>query len=205
MSRAEHVKTEIAKAPARRGRPRDERSRQAMLRAAREMMAQGGLFAVTIEGVAARAGVGRPTVYRHWRNRHEVAMAALMDAAPADLGQGGDAGSVRMRLTAQLDRLIAFFASPLGRSVGLMLAASHEDTDLAKAFRDQFIQARRAESREVLAEAVKTGELREDIDVEVAVDMIYGPVFYRVLMAHEPFTHAFSERLVEQVLRGVAR
>ncbi|MBL8675555.1 MAG: helix-turn-helix transcriptional regulator, partial [Rhodospirillales bacterium] len=91
--------------PRTRGRPRSEAARAAILRAARELMERGGPAAVTMEGVAERAGVGKPTVYRWWPDRHAVAMAALIELAPADEGPSASAKPALERLRAHLRRV----------------------------------------------------------------------------------------------------
>ncbi len=124
--------------PARRGRPPSEAARLAILRAARELLDEGGLLSVSMEGIAARAGVGKPTVYRHWSNRYEVAMAALIEAT-----SGAEApklpGAPLEALRAQLHGLAGLFTSPTGRNVAMMLASGYGETALAKAFRLYFV------------------------------------------------------------------
>ncbi len=186
-----------------RGRPRDEGARLAILRAARAMLEQGGVTAVTMEGVAQRAGVGKPTVYRHWPNAHAVAMAALLEDAPAE-PEGRAARGAMPALRRQLRQIATLFATPTGRSVTMMLAAANQDTELSKAFRNHFILARRNEGRALLATATADGLLRPDFDVEVALDMIYGPLFYRLLAGHARLDAAFTDALLDHVLSGLA-
>ncbi|HKR24483.1 MAG TPA: TetR/AcrR family transcriptional regulator [Allosphingosinicella sp.] len=189
--------------PGRRGRPPSEAARRAILKAARELLDEGGLLSVTMEGIAARAGVGKPTVYRHWSNRYEVAMAALIDAtreAEAPVRPGAPLEA----LAEQLHRLAELFTSPTGRNVAAMLLSGYGETALSKAFRVYFVQARRDEGRALLGEAVATGQVRADIDLELALDLIYGPVFYRLTMAHAPIDAGFADALLKEVLAGIA-
>ncbi len=86
-----------------------------------------------------------------------------------------------------------------------MIAASLGETELAKAFRNQFIAASRAHGRELLERAMRQGELREDLDLEVALDLVYGPIYYRLLVGHAPLDRAFTDAVLDQVLRGLAR
>ena len=189
--------------PARRGRPPSEAAKRAILKAARELLAEGGLLSVTMEGIAARAGVGKPTVYRHWSNRYEVTMAALMDATKdAEAPSLPDAPLAALRQ--QLLGLAGLFTSPTGRNVAAMLVSGYGETALSKAFRVYFVQARRDEGRGLLRRAVALGELRADIDLEVALDLIYGPVFYRLTMAHAPIDAGFVDALLKEVLAGIA-
>ncbi len=132
--------------PRPRGRPRSTKARSAILRAARELLAEGGPAAVTMEGVASRAGVGKPTVYRWWPDRHAVAMAALMEGeAPRTTRRAPR--SALLALRQQLRTIAERFAAPTGRHVATMIAASDLETEFSKAFRNHFVLARRAEGR----------------------------------------------------------
>jgi AcrR family transcriptional regulator len=191
------------RAPAKpRGRPRSERSRQAILRAARELLDQGGPGAVTMEAVAERAKVGKPTVYRWWPDRHAVAMAALMHTDPA----GARLGASLPALTAlrkELVRIAERFATPTGRHVATMIAAADRDSELSKSFRNHFVLARRSEGKALLVQAIRQGEIRRGVALEVALDLLYGPLFFRLLMGHAPLDAAFAKRVLSEVLRGL--
>lgn len=201
-----------------RGRPRSMKARRAILRAAHELLAEGGPSSVTIEGIAARAGVGKPTIYRTWPNAHAVTMAALMESNAA--GQTADPAGKRTAepasklnekpaaalaaLRSQLHEVARVFSAPLGRSVTLMIAAAERETELSKAFRNHFILARRTEGRAFLTAAMSNGEIRKDLDLEVALDLIYAPVFYRLLMGHAPLTARFIDDVLNMALQGLS-
>jgi AcrR family transcriptional regulator len=210
-----------------RGRPRSLEARRAILKATHELLAEGGLPAVTIEGIAARAGVGKPTIYRTWPNAHAVAMAALMEndnsSEPADAAghrvsppsaatsktseaptaNEEGSGSALAALRTQLHEVARVFSAPLGRSVTQMIAAAEPDTELSKAFRNHFILARRNEGRAFLATAMLSGEIRQDLDIDVGLDLIYAPVFYRLLMGHAPLTSRFIDDVLNLALQGI--
>ncbi|UXI66877.1 TetR/AcrR family transcriptional regulator [Tahibacter amnicola] len=200
------VKPEQSPEPARRsrGRPRNLEARQAILAAARDLMAAGGPGAVTMEAVAARAGVGKPTVYRWWPDRHAVAMAALMSEVPTDSADTPALSPVAA-LHQHLRDVAAAFATPSGRNAASLIAAADSATELAKAFRNHFVMARREEGRALLASAVEAGELRADLDADIALDLLYGPVFFRLLMGHAPLSAAAVDAVIANVLRGLAR
>lgn len=196
---AQHTSGEIRE----RGRPRSERARQAILAATRELLEEGGLTAVTVEGIAQRAGVGKPTIYRYWANRYEVAMTALMDAAAAP----APARRQKTPLDAlkhQLRQVATLFGSALGRGVTSILASADSDTEVAKAFRNHFIQARRDEGRALLQAAIEAGDLRADVDLELVLDLIYGALFYRLLMGHGPLGPRDADALLRTVIEGLA-
>lgn len=185
-----------------RGRPRSEKARSAILAATRDLMEQGGLTAVTMEGIAQRAGVGKPTIYRYWANRYEVAMTALMDAAEAQTSTTLSQSPLVM-LKHQLRQVAELFGSALGRGVTSILASADADTEVAKAFRNHFIQARRNEGGRHLQAAVAAGDLRDDVDLELALDLIYGALFYRLLMGHGALGPADADALLDTVIEGL--
>jgi AcrR family transcriptional regulator len=186
-----------------RGRPRSPQVRDAILSAARALLEESGVAGLTMEAVAERAGVGKPTVYRWWPNRHAVAMAALMDAAtarPVRTRTRSPLRSLREQLLAVSDTL----ASRQGRSVTAMIASADPDTEIAKAFRHHFVLERRNEGRALLLRAIEAGEVRPQIDVDAALDQLYGALFFRVLMGHAPVDAAFVRALLDQVVSGLA-
>jgi len=186
-----------------RGRPRSATARAAILRATAEILEESGVTAVTMEGVAQRAGVGKPTLYRSWRNANELAMAALIETQKAPPAARATASALD-DLRQQLRKVAAVFASRVGRNVAMMVAAADDGTELSKVFRTHFILTRREEGRALLQEAVRQGAVRRDIDFEVALDMIYGPLFYRLLIGHKPLTAEFTDQLLKQAMDGLA-
>jgi AcrR family transcriptional regulator len=184
------------------GRPRSQRARRAILEATRALLEEGGLTSVTVEGIAQRAGVGKPTIYRYWGNRYEVAMTALMDAA-ASAKPAPRARTPLESLRRQLRQMAELFGSPLGRGVTSILAAADANTEVAKAFRNHFIKARRDEGRGHLEAAIERGELRSDVDLELALDLIYGPLFYRLLMGHGALGPAEADAVLDTVVEGL--
>lgn len=188
--------------PRPRGRPRSTEARAAILRATREILNEGGLTAVTMEGIAARAGVGKPTIYRAWPNAHAVAMAAMMETK-TKAPKVAPSRSAIADLKQQLRGVAEVFASRMGRQVTSMIAAASTDSELSKVFRNHFILARREEGRAILMRATAAKEVRRGIDVDVALDMIYGPVFYRLLMGHAALDDKFTDAVVDHALKGL--
>lgn len=168
------------------------------------LIAEKGLTALTVEGVAARAKVGKPTIYRHFANRFELAMTALMASVPMELAGDPGQGSALARLEAQLRQIAALFASPSGRHVASILASSERESEIGKAFRSHFVETRRLEGRAILADAIAAGEVRADLDLDLALDLVYGPLFYRLAMRHVPLGRDFVDGLLRDLLRGFA-
>ena len=182
-----------------RGRPRDPRTRAAILAAARALLERGGLTAVTIEAIAAKAGVSRPTIYRYWPNAPAVAMAAFLEASgPPSAGKA--ARSPLAALRAQLHAVADAFAAPAGRSVAAMVAAAQSETELAKAFRNEFIARNRDAARILLERSIAERLVVPPADIDLALDLIFGALFYRLLMGHAPITRSFVDQLLDAVI-----
>ena len=192
-----------APSPPNRGRPRDPRTRAAILAAARALLERGGLTAVTIEAIAAKAGVSRPTIYRYWPNAPAVAMAAFLEAS-AEPGAGKTSRSPLAALRAQLHAVADAFAAPAGRSVAAMVAAAQSETELAKAFRNEFIARNRDAARLMLERCIAERLVAPPADVDLALDLVFGPLFYRLLMGHAPITRTFVDRLLDAVIPASA-
>ncbi len=157
-----------------------------------------------MEAVAARAGVGKPTLYRWWPDRRAVAMAALLETDPLGPAASRD-GSALAELRQQLRLLAVRLGTPTGRHVLSMIAASDPASDLSKAFRERFALGRRAEGKVLLERAVREGEVRADLDIEVALDMLHGALFFRLLLGHAPLEEHFANRALAVALRGMVR
>jgi len=190
---------ENANSTGRRGRPRSERARQAILDAARELLvASGGLSAVTADAIAARARVSKGTIYRWWPGSAAVVMDAfLIDTNPHI--PFPDTGSVRKDLRLQLRTVVELFNGPAGRIVAGLVAESQSNGALAAAFVERFIAARRAMCREVFERGLARGELRADIDIDVAIDALYGALYYRLLVSHATTEPGYVDNLIEQL------
>jgi AcrR family transcriptional regulator len=182
-----------------RGRPRDPRIRATILAAARSLLERGGLTAVTIEAIASKAGVSRPTIYRYWPNAPAVAMAAFLDASGAPAA-GMQSRSPLAALRAQLHAVADAFAAPTGRSIAAMVAAAQSETELAKAFRNEFIARNRDAARVLLERCVEEKLVEKPADTELALDLIFGALFYRLLMGHAPITRGFVDQLLDAVI-----
>ena len=187
----------------RRGRPRSEEARVKIIEAARAIIEERGVGAVTVEEVAARAGVGKPTIYRTWPNAQAVAMAALIETAPAETATRETKAALD-DLRRQLRRVAAVFATRTGRHVTTLIAHADRASELSRVFRNHFIMTRREEGRAMLARAMAKREIRADIDVDAALDMIYAPIFFRLLLGHLPLDARFTDAVLDQALNGLS-
>ena len=106
-------------------------------------------------------------------------------------------------LQKQLGNVVSLFATPVGRNVTTMIASADNESELSKAFRNHFVLARREEGRVLLLQAIDRGEIRRDANVEIVLDMIYGALFFRLLMGHAALSDALVGQLLKEALRGL--
>lgn len=183
-----------------RGRPRSKAAHDRALATAREILLTSGFGQLTMESVAARSGVSKPTLYRHWANAQELAMSALVPPADLASGTAGDENGSdgKARLTRQLSTLISAFATTRGRQMTIALASANPESEFTKAFRNRILMTSRENGRAIIASAVAAGEMDEPRDIETLLDMIYGPIFYRLLMGHLPLEPQLAQEIADR-------
>ena len=183
------------------GPARTCRSGPAILGATLELLAERGIEGLTIDGVAARARVGKATIYRHWRSRAELvmdAMASLPVGAPP-----APTGDLRADLCATFAQLGEALSDPLvSRLMAALVDAAERDPELAELHAAR-AAVRRAPARRLMVDAVARGDLPASLDVDTAVDLIAGPLFYRRLVSHQPVTPAVIADVVDTALAGL--
>jgi AcrR family transcriptional regulator len=186
-----------------RGRPRSDRAHRAILDAARELLIQNGFADLRLEHVAARAGVGKATIYRRWPSKEALALDLLMQFAAPHIAIV-DTGDTRAELLAAVTNpLRAVTDSPFGPVIRALLSQIAINPALGDPFRARVVQARRDEVARVIARGVSRGDLRPDAEVDVATELLVGPVYFR-LMFGGALTQDFAERVVKAVLHGYA-
>jgi AcrR family transcriptional regulator len=190
--------------PARPGRPRSESRRAAILAAAGELMLEGGLAAATMEAIAARAGVGKATIYKWWPSRGAVALEGFMVRAADSwsLPESASAPEALRVLATSAVRL--FVGTPAGQLMRSLAADAQSQPEIARALREQWFGPRRAVAAEIIRKGIENGELRADLDLAATLDLVFAPVYYRLLFSHEPLDEEFAVRSIEQVLHGIA-
>jgi AcrR family transcriptional regulator len=185
------------------GRPRSERAEQAIIDAAIEALGENGIDGVRCEDVAARAGVGKATLYRRWAGKEDLliaAFAAMKHPLPAPRGE-----SAREDLIALLTAIAADADDPrFVQQYALLHGAGERYPRLVARYKEQIIEPRRELVREVLRRGVQTGEFRSDINVEVAMLLLTGAVLARGKHEPAPAAPGFVESAVDQLLRGLA-
>jgi len=186
-----------------RGRPRDQDARRRILRAALDLMKQTAFAQVTAEAIAERAGTGKATIYRWWPNKAAVVIEAFREAIIPELPLR-DTGSLRDDLTAQVRNFARVLSGPGGRMLRSFVVAARSDPEVAAAFRSIWSDPRRTEAKQMLRRKQAAGQLREDADLDLVLDSLYGPLYYRFLVKNEPPSQKYAEALAELVIRGLA-
>jgi len=186
---------------AHRGRPRSDRAHRAILDAARALLVEEGFSGLRLEHVAARAGVGKATIYRHWGSREELALELLMELAGPHIPVA-ETGDTRQELLATvMNPIRALTQTAFGPVIRALVSQIATDPHLGDRFRATVVQARRAEVARVLARGIERGDLRPDADASVATELLVGPVYFRLLFGGE-LDHDFAERVVTVFLAG---
>jgi AcrR family transcriptional regulator len=189
--------------PVRLGRPRDPSRDVAIVEATLDLLAEGGWAAVTMEAVAARAGVGKATLYRRWPAKEQLVVDAL--AALGEDVDVPDGAGVRDTLVGLLSAVLRRSDTVAGRIFPRLVSEAVDNPELMRRYREQVLDPRRARFRDVLRRGVVEGVLRPDVDLDHAVDLLVGPVAYRGLLRTDPPVGAdFPARVVDDVLAGLA-
>jgi AcrR family transcriptional regulator len=187
-----------------RGRPRSEKARTAILAAAAELLLARGLSAVSMDAVAERAGVSKATIYRWWPTKESLALDALYNEWAAASPHPRDTGSLRGDLLA-LMRPWARLASsrPYGRVLAALLTEALTDPAFAAEYRQRLLEPRRDQARAIFHRAIQRGEIPADTKIEVALDLLYGPLYHRLLHGHAPLNDRFVRDVVDLALGGI--
>lgn len=188
-----------------RGRPRSERARLAILAAAGELMLAGGINAATMEAIAERACVSKATIYKWWPNRGAVALdgflAMVRDSIIVPEGLN-TADALRFQVSALVVLFRDTASGPLMRA---LVGQADRDPEIARAIRERWLAPRRAVTAEILRAGIESGEIRPDIDVGVASDQLFAPVYHRLFFGHEPLDDGLTDLIVDHALAGLAR
>jgi AcrR family transcriptional regulator len=185
-----------------RGRPRSEQARQAILAAAMDLLLDRGLRAMSVEEVAENAGVSKATIYRWWDSKDLLALDALSSewATPRRVTER-DTGSLRGDLLAQIRPwLRRLNEKPYGRVIAGLIAEAQIDPEFAELYRDHFVRPRQDATRTLFLRAIDRGEIAADTDLDVALDLTYGPIYHRLLHGHAPLTDRFVQQVIDAVI-----
>ena len=183
-------------------KPRSIRVHEAAVDATRALLREGGLPAATIDAISARSGVSKATLYKHWPSRTAVAAEAfgrdMADAVPLP-----DTGTTEGDLVEQVRLVSRFYASPEGTVFSQLLAASVTDPGGAAYFRAWFLASRRAAVRTLWERGLARGDVRTEVDVDTATDLLFGPLVFRLMTGHHPLTDDAAEAVARAALHGL--
>jgi AcrR family transcriptional regulator len=188
-------------APMRGGRPRSERAHQAILTAARQLLIEKGFADMRLEHVAARAGVGKATIYRRWPSKEALAQELLGELAAPHIAIAATGDTRDEMLAAVTNPMRAVTETDFGPVIRALLSEIASDPSIGDPFRATVVAARRAEITRVIERGIVRGDLRADADPELATELLVGPVYFR-LMFGGILDLAFAERVVDNVMRG---
>jgi len=191
-----------AAGPARGRAPhrRNEQARLAVLHAADDLLAERGFAGVTIEGIAARAGVAKQTIYRWWPSKVDVLLDTLIEDSQENLAVP-DTGSVTEDALRYLRQLARFLTGdPAGRVLLALIGEAQHDAEMATVFHGRYLDPQRQAERAMLERGRSAGQLPDGLDVDRALDQLTGPVFYRAMVTGGPIGPAFTDQLVDDVL-----
>ncbi len=190
--------------PRRAGRPRCTESHEAILEAAVALIDEGSWRTLTIEGIAAKAGVSKQTVYKWWPTKS----ALVMEAYAGSFGEftpAPDSGDFAADVREFTRRSLRTLSRPsMLRALTGLLAEAQLDEDVRRDMRERFLAARRAPWHALFKRGIERGQVRQDVDVELTLDLIFGPIWMRMLFRHGKLDTALADATADHVLRSVA-
>lgn len=179
---------------------RSDAAREAILRAADDLVVEKGFAGVTIEGIAKAAGVAKQTVYRWWSCKTDVLMDAFLEDAAADL-EPPDTGSLATDLRAHLRDTARFLtADDAGTVFRTLVGQAQHDSELAQTFRARYLHDQQVRDQKPFVRAIARGELLPETDVASLAERLVGPIHYRVIVTGEPVDDSLVDAVVDDVL-----
>ena len=171
-----------------------------ILDATRELLAEHGVQGLTVEGVAAEAGVAKTTIYRRYRSKHDLALAVLLRMVQ-EVVSVPDLGDTRAELVVFVNGAVNILRDTLmGRVMNGLVSDLATGGPLTTDFRERIVDTRLAEVRRLVDRGIERGELRAEIDYELVHDLLFGPVYYRLLLSGAPLSDDLAQRIVDAVL-----
>jgi AcrR family transcriptional regulator len=184
---------------------RNERSRRAILEATRALLAETGYADLTIGAIAARAGVGKQTIYRWWGGKGAVVLDAMVDSVTEDGARLPDTGDLRADLCFVMRATVAEFADPaLSETTRAITVETLLDEELAGHVRDRLLRPQLDAVKDRLRAARAAGALREDFDLDQGVELIFGPLYHRWMLRTGPLTDDYADNLVDLAITAMA-
>ncbi|MDT8067346.1 MAG: TetR/AcrR family transcriptional regulator [Terriglobia bacterium] len=184
------------------GRPRSDEARQAILASTLTLLKDQGFNALSIEGIATHAGVGKATVYRWWPNKAALVIDAFVESLGPELHFPKDA-PVREAIHQQMRRVTRLMRGEFGDILAVIIGAGQSQPEMVEAIRRYWIEPRRREARELVCRAQKDGEIRSDIAADTILDILYGPLYFRLLVGHTRIDCQLVDAIFDMSERGL--
>jgi len=184
------------------GRPRSPRIHQAILKAAADLVLENGFKALSIDAIAAEAGVGRMSIYRRWPNK----AAIIMDAFVARVNPGTlfvSTGSYLDSIRLQMRTMAKVFRGKDGALMRALVAEAQFDPELANALRERWTMPRRKMAVAFFQQGIRNGFLRADADPNAIIDVLYAPIYYRLQMGTGPLSDAYIDEIFAHAMKGL--
>jgi AcrR family transcriptional regulator len=189
-------------APRGRGRPRDEVARSRILESALLTLEDLGFAGATCDAIAERAGASKATIYRWWPNKSAVILEALRETVAQEL-PFPDTGDLHQDIRLQLHNFRKLLNGPRGGAMKAFIAAAQSDAEVAEAFRSVWVLPRRAAATRTL-ERYRGISLRANVNLDLVMDIMYGPLYYRLLIGHAPISCQYINDLADSVLSSIS-
>jgi len=190
--------TKDPETPRKPGRPRSEETHQALLEATTRLMNSMPIRNITIGGIAKEAGVGKPTIYRWWDSKCALVMDAFLATAAPQITPPGKGPAIK-ELTSQVKSIIKLLSGKTGSVIAQMIGEGQSDAHILEEFRNRVIFKLLVPSRDIIDQGKESGVLDKTLDTDLALDLIYGPVCYRLLVGHKPLDSTFANALPKRV------
>ncbi|MBL4935551.1 TetR/AcrR family transcriptional regulator [Clostridium sp. YIM B02515] len=184
------------------GRPRSEETKNDILEASYDLLIENGFAAVTVEKIAERAKVSKATIYKWWPNKAAVVIDGFLNATKAELPIP-DTGSAIKDIFIQVDNFAKFLSNRKGNVITQIIAEGQHDIQLAEIYRKAYFTPRREISKQILERGISRGELRKDLNIGACIDLIWGPIFYRLLITGEVIDETFIKEIVDYAFKGI--
>lgn len=181
------------------GRPRSPHIHQAIIEAAQDLVDRVGFERLTIEAIAAQAGVSKTSIYRRWPNKTAILMDLMLETVKT-LPTTLNGTSFRRVIKQRIQVLTRACRGPLGKAMAGLIAGAHADPELERIFSHGFVRQRRREVRGLIEEGKSGGQLAHGLDADLFMDVLFGAVFYRLLISREPVTERYIDALIEHAI-----
>lgn len=184
-------------------KPRGAVSHEAIIQAVYDLLQHKSVRDLTIEAVAARAGVGKPTIYRWWKTKYALVLAMLRERFVPALDVQ-DPKSLEDYLRTKVGNLIDAFNGFFGKCIAELVAEGQSEPDVLRELNDEYVRKRRAITASMIQKAQVAGDFPRDVDPELVVDALFGSIYYQLLLKLRPLTRAYGEMLVDQIFCPIA-